>query len=57
MFYITCSSGNGDNGVRAARTQATVVSGELHGRGANNDTIVANGAYGLLVSRTSPETT
>lgn len=55
VFYNVLS-GNGGNGLRVTNSHDTVVQANFMGVGANNDTIVANGGNGLLVSGTSRNT-
>jgi trimeric autotransporter adhesin len=55
VFYNVLS-GNGGNGLRVTNSNNTVVQANFMGVGADNDSIVANGGDGLLVSGTSANT-
>ena len=55
VFYNVLS-GNGGNGLRITNSNDTTVQANFLGVGANNDSIVANGGDGLLVSGSSANT-
>jgi trimeric autotransporter adhesin len=55
VFYNVLS-GNGANGLRITNSNNTTVQANFLGAGADNDTVVANGGDGLLVSGSSKNT-
>ncbi|MBV9719461.1 MAG: hypothetical protein JOZ77_09075 [Candidatus Eremiobacteraeota bacterium] len=56
FVYYNVMSGNRGNGLRITDSDNAVVQGNFFGIGANNTTIVANGADGILIDGTSRNT-
>ncbi|MBU3594614.1 hypothetical protein ICN42_10990 [Polynucleobacter sp. 71A-WALBACH] len=53
FIYYNVLSGNGGNGLHVADSNAILIQANFFGAGANNASMVPNGAYGILVDGTS----